>query len=104
VVTYCNGVCVSLDRIHLLYDPADIRLPIVGIFALAIGMMHDERKAWRGRALGGPLQHLKIAVRITERCDRTLTDMLVDADGLARPVIDEVHLRKAKQYCNVPAQ
>src|SRR4029078_3147036 len=66
--------------------------------------MHDERKAWRGRALGGPLQHLKIAVRIAERGGRTLTDMLVDADGLARPVIDEVHLRKAKQYRNVPAQ
>ena len=49
-------------------------------------------------------KHLKIAVRISERRDRTLTDMRVDAYGLARSVIDEVHLRETKQDRNVPAQ
>src|SRR6185295_13431958 len=44
------------------------------------------------RAGRRPLEHLQVAVRITERRDRPSPDGGLDADWLPRPVVDEVDL------------
>src|SRR5215470_18010615 len=70
---------------------AHVRLPVVGPFALGIGVVHEPGEA-RAAAIHGPLQHLQVAVGVAEGEDRTPPDETVDADRLARPVIDELDL------------
>src|SRR5688572_11515328 len=76
-----DGPALRLRLIQRLVEFSDLRLPVVGVFALGIGVMHDagEAGAW---SRGGPLQHLQIAVGIAEREDRAAADEAVDADRL----------------------
>ena len=64
---------------------------VVGVLAFGVGVVDDQAEARPG-ARGGPLQHLQVAVGVAERRDRPAADELVDADGLARAVVDEVDL------------
>src|SRR5437868_15036719 len=48
-------------------------------------------------ACGGPLQHLEITVRISERENRAPSNVQVDADRLAGAIIDEAQFRKTHQ-------
>jgi hypothetical protein len=83
--------------IKRLVELSHMRLAVVGIFPLRIGMMHhDTKPALAG--LGRPLQHLEITIRVPEGRNRPAADLLVDADGLAGAIVDEVHLGQAKQH------
>src|SRR5512146_2694940 len=59
--------------------------------------MNDQCEAW-SRSSHGPLQHLQITVRVAERSDRATSDVLLDADRLARLVIDEIDLRQLHKH------
>ena len=86
----------ALRLIERLVELADLRLPVVGVFALGIGVMDDAGEA-RAGPCRRPLQHLQIAVGIAEREDRPPADEAVDADRLARPVVDELDLGELHQ-------
>jgi len=46
------------------------------------------------------LQHLHIAIRISERENRVTPDKTIDADRLARTIIDEFDFRQLEQLCS----
>src|SRR5262247_3621495 len=68
--------------VERLVEPADVRVPVIGIFALGIGVMNNAHETGT-RPGGGPLQHLQVAVRIAESENRVAADEAVDADRLA---------------------
>jgi hypothetical protein len=55
--------------------------------------MNDQAKA-DAPGHRRPLQHFEIAVGIAECRDWAAADVLIDANRLAGPVIDEIHLRQ----------
>jgi hypothetical protein len=60
------------------FERADPGLAVIGVSALRGGVMHDEAEPALAR-LGRPLQHLEVAVGVSER-DRPAADRLVDAE------------------------
>ncbi len=68
---------------------ANISNPVVTVIIIVT--------AERNRARGRPLKHLQVAVRIAKRGDRAAADAPVDADGLARAIVDEIDFRFAQQ-------
>ena len=66
-------------------------LAVVGELTLAIRVVNETEEA-RTRPARRPLQHLQIAVRVSECEDRPAPDEAVDADGLAGAVVDELDL------------
>jgi hypothetical protein len=63
---------------------------VVGILAFGVGMMNDEPETASIACQCRPLQHLKVAVRIAECSNGAPADLLIDADGLAGLVVDEI--------------
>src|SRR5712672_2189343 len=61
-------------------ETAEMRLPVVGIFAFGIGVVNDGAEAYA--AADPPLQHIEIAVGIAERSDRPAADSFVDCNRL----------------------
>src|SRR5262245_47921381 len=59
--------------------------------------MHNQAEA-QSASCGCPLQHLLIAIGISECCDRATPDVLVDPHRFSFFVIHEIDLRKAQQY------
>src|SRR6188508_2350037 len=74
-----------------LVELADMALAVVGELAHGIGVMDEAHEARAGTARG-ILQHLLVAVGVAEGEDRAAADEAVDADRLARPVVDELDL------------
>jgi hypothetical protein len=66
-------------------------------------VVHQQSET-RARARRRPLQHLEIAVRIAEGEYRPPADVLVDADGLAGLVVDEVDLGQTHERRPAVAQ
>src|SRR5262245_45535038 len=66
-------------------------------------MSNDEHETL---ALSGcrPLEHLQVAIRVPERCNRAAADDLMDANRFSRPVIDMVHLRQLHEHGLAVAQ
>src|SRR5262249_14254738 len=96
-------------RLHVYHSPAprrglvqglvqlaDFRGPVVGPFAIAVGVMHEPHEPG-ALSRGGPLEHLQVAVRVAEGEDGPPPDVPVDPHRLPWPVVDEVRLRLAKQ-------
>ena len=81
-----------------------MRLTVVRVFALRIGVMHHDAQAAGAPACGRPLQHLKIAVGVAEGGDRAATDMLLDADGFAGLVVDEVRPAGRRNRMGLPSR
>src|ERR1700676_2415901 len=73
-------------------ETAEMRLPVVGIFAFGIGVVNDGAEAYAA-ADRRPLQHLEIAVGIAERSDRPGAEAFVDCNRLAGLVVDEIDVR-----------
>ena len=82
--------------VQCLVELADLRLPVVGVFALGIGMMDKSHEA-RPNARSRPLQHFEIAIGVPEGENRPTANEAVDADRLARAVVDEFDFRKLDQ-------
>src|SRR5215468_1732738 len=74
-----------------LVELPDLPLPVVGVLAGVIGVVHDAGEAG-ALPRRGPLQHLPVAVGVAEGEDRPPADEAVDADRLARAVVDELVL------------
>jgi hypothetical protein len=86
-----------LSTVNPVFAPSEKgRALIVSIFAFRIGVMDDQAKA-DATGHGRPLQHFEIALGIAERDDRTATDVFIDEDRLAGPVVDEIQLRQAEK-------
>ena len=71
-------------------------LAVVGVLAIGIGMVHKQTET-ASLATLGVLDHLHVGIGITESEDRTLADVLVDANWFACLVIDEVNLGSTHQ-------
>jgi len=54
-------------------------------------MMNETHEA-HSASCRGPLEHLLLAVRVAEGKDGATADVLIDADGLAGFVVNEVQL------------
>src|SRR4029450_2316696 len=82
--------------VERLVELAYSRIPVIGVFAHGISVVHKahEAKASAGR---GPSPPLLVAIGIAEGEDRLPTDEMVDALGLARTIIDEQHLGRFDQ-------
>jgi hypothetical protein len=95
-----NRPAIYRCSVQCLVQLADVRMAVIGIFALCVGMMHDEAQttsATKSQARSvtrqsRPLQHFKIAIRIPKGGDRTAPDVRMDANRLASLVVDEVDL------------
>src|SRR6266849_10506983 len=68
-------------------ETTKMRLPVIGIFASSVGVVNDHAEAHAATQCC-PLQHLKITIGIAECRDRPAADGFVDADRLARLVVD----------------
>ena len=86
-----------------LSEPADRGLAVVGLLALGVGVVDDQPEARASPAVVHS-QHLQVAVGVAERGDRAPADELLDADRLARLVVDEVELRQAHEHRLAVAQ
>ena len=86
------AVLLRLDH-ERVAERADLRLGAVGELAYRVVVMHEHHQP-RAIACPGPLQHLLIAIRVTERGDRAAADVRVDADWFASLVVNKVHLRQ----------
>lgn len=71
-----------------------MRLAVVGPFAVGVDMMNDEAET-RTMAAGRPFKHFEVSVGIAHGYHRSAADVLLDADGFAGPVIDEIQLRQS---------
>src|SRR5882724_1468891 len=72
-----HGPAFRLRLVPGLVELADLRLPVVGILARGVVVMHDQHEALAG-AGRGELQHLQVAVGIAEGGDGTAPDDAVD--------------------------
>src|SRR5215510_4773599 len=81
----CHGPTALCRFVQRLVEPADARVAVICVFALGIGVMHDSHEARSGMG-GSALQHLQIAIRISERENRVTPDETIDADRLARTI------------------
>ena len=79
-----------------LVELADGRFAVVGILALGVGVVDDEHQACAGTR-GRPLQHLLVAVGVAKCSDGATADVLIDADGFAGTIVDEVQVRQASE-------
>ena len=86
--------CTCLDK--CLVQPSNRRVTIIGPFALGVRVVDQAHQA-QTTSSGGPLQHLMVSIGITEGENRTATDKLVDAHGLAGLVVNEVDLGKSQK-------
>ena len=77
-------------------EPPDRRIAVVGPLAGRVGVVDDQAEP-RSGPRGGPAEHLVVAVGVAERGDRPPADDPLNAHGLARVVVDEVHLRQADE-------
>lgn len=84
-----HGPLVSGSGRQSDVETAEIRLPVVGIFAFGIGVVNDRAEAYAA-ADRRPPQHIEIAVGIAERSDRPAADGLIDCNRLACLVVDEI--------------
>src|SRR6185295_19367483 len=75
----------------------EMRLAVVGIFTFRIGMVDDQAEPRATGAERRPLQHFEIAVGVAEGGDRTPANVLVDADRLARLVVDEIDVGQPEE-------
>src|SRR6188768_3590250 len=68
-----DGPAPGLGFVEALVELADVRIPVVGPFALGIRVMDIKTQP---RAVGdaSPLQHLQVAVRVAERGDGPTAD------------------------------
>src|ERR1700734_701155 len=73
-----------------LVETTHMRLPVIGIFALGISVVHDAGEP-RAAAGSRPFQHLLVTIRIAEGKDWAPPDEAVDTDRLAGPIVDEIH-------------
>ena len=60
--------------------------------------MVDEQPKPRTVACCGPFQHLEVTVRVAERGDGATADVLLDADGLAGFVVNEVEFGQSHDH------
>ena len=67
----------------------DVRIAVVGRLAFGVGVMdeHSEAGAFPG---SGPLEHLEVTIGVARGEDRAAADVLLNADGFAVLVVDEV--------------
>ena len=77
---------------------------VVGPFALGVGVVDDEAEARRRCRRSVHCEHLQVAVGVAEGGDRAAADVLLDADGLAGLVVDEVDLRQPHEHRLAVAQ
>src|ERR1700674_1430927 len=92
IVLHVNhGPAFGSRLVERLVELADIGVPVIGVFAHRVGMMHEPHEA-EVLADSSPFQHLLVAVGIAEGEDRLAPDEMVDAFGLPRPVVDEQDL------------
>ena len=64
-------------------------LRVVGVFAFGIGVVDDQPEGGTGIADGGVFQHLLVTIAVAECSDWAAANKLMDADRLARSVINE---------------
>src|SRR5262245_47670112 len=101
----CSPVVLHVDEnptpfgrlVESFVEASNVRVAIVGVFALGISMMNDQSEA--GAVFHrGPLEHLKVAIGVAEGNDRAATDEAINADRLARAVVDKIDVRHAIKY------
>ncbi len=83
--------------IEAAVESADGGCSVVRVLAHGIVVVNEQSETW-SRAARDPFEHLEIAVGVAERGNGTAADLLVDADGLAGLVVDEVHLGQAGEH------
>lgn len=103
MIDYLGGSCPDaitgyrpipgMGFVERFVEATDMGVAIIGPFSLGIRVMHQQTEP---SAVTGcrPLQHLQIAVGVTERRDGATADATVDGNRLALLVINEVDLRE----------
>ncbi len=72
------------------------RLAVVGVFALGVGVVHDQAKAPPPLIVVHYCSISRSPSELPKAAIRTSTDILIDANGLAGLVIDEIDLRQTE--------
>src|SRR5277367_4249160 len=81
-----------------------LRLGIVGVFAFAVCMPHDEAEAQTRVIYRGVLQHRLVAVAVANAGDGPPADELMNADWLTRFVVHEQMIESLHQNRSAVAQ
>src|SRR5882672_6840177 len=82
--------------VERLIEFPDRRGPIVGPFAFCIGVVNDQAET-SAAPRRGVLKHLHVAVGVSESRNWTAADILIDPDGLAWSIVDEVDFWQAHE-------
>src|SRR5215471_14045138 len=78
-----NRPMIGWREVERHVEAAEMRLPIVGVFAFGIGMMDEHAEP--------------IAVGIAEGSNRAATDVLIDSNRFPGLVVNEIDGREAEQ-------
>ena len=81
--------------VQRLVERADVRVAIVGPLALGVGVVDEQRRRRGPLPAAVHCEHLQVAVGVAEGRDRPAADEVLDPDGLAVLVVDEVDARVA---------
>jgi hypothetical protein len=68
-----------------------MRIPVISVFSLGVGMMHNQSKSRLRRAFGRVLKHFEIAIGIAECDNRLPANESRDPHRFAGAIVDEVH-------------
>src|SRR5437868_10606775 len=94
---------LGLCFVESFVQATDAGLAVVCPFPLGVVMMDVKTKA-RARTGSRPLEHLQVAVGISERGDGTAADVHLDANGFARFVVNELNFGWLPEYRLAVAQ
>src|SRR5690349_3462313 len=72
---------------------ANARAAVVCVFAHGVRVVNDDTQSRTG-SRRRPFEHLEVAIGVAERRDRPAADLLLNADGLAGFVVDQVDCRE----------
>src|SRR5262249_19234687 len=77
------------------------RRMVVGPFAIGVSVMNNQTESFVRRLFtfcSGVAEHLIVAVGVSESSDRPSPQILLDANGLASLVVDQIDLGKLHQH------
>src|ERR1700674_3969181 len=88
IVLHVNhGPAFGSRLVERLVELADIGVPVIGLFAHRVGMMHEPHEA-EVLADSSPFQHLLVAVGIAEGEDRLASGLKSGSFGHPPPPVD----------------
>jgi hypothetical protein len=89
-----DGPAFGVGFVEGFVEFTDQGCAVIGVLASGVGVVDEKHETW-AEASGCSLKHLLVAVGVAEGGNGALADVVVNADGLAGAVVEEIKLRQA---------